>query len=463
MTKSPTLALADFASSIKYEDIPKDVRNKLKFLCLDAIGCALGSTKRAEISKIVNAIKELDNGDLGSIWGLGLRASMPSVALVNGTMVHFLEMDDVHKQSLMHPAAAIVPSAIAACEQIDTDGKDFIVSIVVGYEVAVRIGMAVGPISHRKRGWHATGSCGVFGAAVAAGKILNLNTEEMSWALGLAGIQPTGTWAFAEKGSMNKPFHAGRAAQGGIIAAFLAREGFVGPSNILEASDGGFFKAVSDKFDSSKITQQLGKKYDAFDSSPKIFPCCTYQHAPLYATLKILETNDITPEEIEKISVKTSEMARKTIATIREPKSAMEAQFSLPYGIAVAIFDKEVTLNQFSSERISDRQIIDLAKKVDVTADAVINRQFPEKFPSEVQIRLKNGRKYTQYVAGPPGEPENPVGDEVIENKFRKLSSSIVSSERIGKIIAFFRNLESQGNMAKLIEMIFNRNNESLS
>lgn len=454
MMESPTLALADFASKTKCEDIPQKVRDKVKILCLDAIGCAIGSAKKAEIIRFVNAIKKIDNGNLGSIWGFSSKASISNVALANGTMVHFLEMDDVHKASLMHPAASIVPSALAACEVVDTSGRGFIASLVIGYEIALRIGMGVGPVSHRKRGWHATGSCGIFGAAIAVGKILNLNRDEMSWALGLAGIQPTGTWAFAEKGSMNKPFHAGRAAQGGIIAAFLAQEGFTGPSNILEAYDGGFFKAVSDEFDLLKITDQLSEKYEAFDSFPKIFPCCTYQHAPLYATFKILEEHSIKPDEIEKIIVKTNETAKKSVASIKEPKSVVEAQFCLPYGIAVSIFDKEATLSQFSSERIQDRQVIELAKKVDVIVDPEMNRQFPEKFPAEVEIQLKNGKKYLKYVSGPPGEAENPVSDEVIEKKFKQLSSSILSQEKVEKIITFFQSLESQKNMKDLIEMI---------
>jgi len=451
---SSTLALADFASKIKTEDIPQQVRDKMRILCLDAIGCAIGAVNKDEIVRFANAIKKMDDGHLGSVWGLGLRASLPGVALINGTLVHFLEMDDVHKASLMHPAASIVPSALATCEIEDTSGRDFITSLVIGYEIALRIGMAVGPVSHRKRGWHATGSCGIFGAAVAAGKILGLNRDEMSWGLGLAGIQPTGTWAFAEKGSMNKPFHAGRAAQGGVIAAFLAKEGFTGPPNILEAQDGGFLKAVSDDFDLSKITNQLGEKYEAIDCFPKIFPCCTYQHAPLYATFGILEEHSIRPDEVERIIVKTNETAKKSVAITKEPKSVVEAQFCLPYGIAVSIFDKEATLNQFSPERIQDRQVIELAKRVDVIVDPEMNRQFPEKFPAEVEIQLKDGKKYLKYVSGPPGEAENPVSDEVIEKKFRQLSSSILSQEKVEEIVTFFQNLESQKNMKDLLKMI---------
>lgn len=241
----PTGRLAAFVGNTRYEELPDDVVKKVKECFLDTLGCILEGSKGEEFQKAFTAMNLLGEGS-SRIFGTDERTSLQNSVLLHALMAHATEFDDSHKQSKTHPGAVIIPAALgAAWLHGKISGKQLIASIAAGYEVTLRLGKALGAGEHRLKGWHATATCGIFGAAAAAASILGLDAERIMSALGSAGTQAAGIWAFTSDGSMSKPLHAGKAAQGGLISAVLAQTGFTGSRYILEAEDGGFFKAFA--------------------------------------------------------------------------------------------------------------------------------------------------------------------------------------------------------------------------
>jgi len=455
MDLKTTRILADFASTCSYEKIPGEMLEKQKELILDLIGCGLGAIKRPEAVRALEAISNLEGGQGEAIlWGSPHRATVTSASLVNGILAHTLELDDTHGEGCFHPGAPIIPAAFAVGERLNVSGRDLLTSIVVGYEVGIRLAIGVGPVSHRMHGWHATGTCGVFGAAAASGNLLKLNPEKMSWALGLAGVQHTGTWVFTDDGSMCKRFHAGHAAQGGVISAYLARAGFTGPARVIEAKDGGFFTTTSEDFDLNRVTQGLGERYDAFATSIKPFSCCRHEHSALDGVLRMVKENDLRPNEIKEVVIKTNSSAYKSVAKIVEPTTITEAQFSLPFSIGLAILERRVFLDQFTTERIKDHRVLNLAKKVKISVDPQIDQSYPKHWSAEVQIVTSDGRVLKKYIKDPPGELENPLPKSLIQEKYRDLSNRALPPDRVERVEKMIWNLEELENVRNLTSLL---------
>jgi 2-methylcitrate dehydratase PrpD len=451
MEIGPTQALANFASTCSYEIIPPETREKQKELLLDLLGCALGAVKTPEGLSALQAVSELENGEgPAALWGTSRRASAAGAALMNGILAHTLESDDTHAEGCIHPGAPIIPAAVAVGEAVKASGKDLLAAIVIGYEVGIRIAIGVGPVSHRMHGWHATGTCGAFGAAAATGKLLQLTPQQMAWALGLAGVQHTGTWVFTDDGSMCKRFHAGQAAQGGVNAAYLAWAGFTGPTRVLEAKDGGFFATTSDEYDISRVAKGLGEKYEAALTSPKPFSCCRHTHSTLDAVLRLVSKNSFKPEDVREVFVKTNSSAFKSVGKIVEPQTITEAQFSLPFLIGLAILEKRVFQDQFTMEKIKNPQILTLARKVKISVDPVVDRNYPEHWSSDVRITTSAGNELKMFVKDAPGELGNPLPKNLVQEKYQSLAKAALSPERIEKVEKMVLHMEGIKNVRDL-------------
>jgi 2-methylcitrate dehydratase PrpD len=454
MSTSPSEALAAFAATTGYQKIPKEVVQKQKELTLDLLGCALGAVRAPEAVHAYAALADLeaDNGP-SVVWGAGRRASCPGAALVNGILGHTLELDDTHAEGCIHPATVVVPAALATAEKTGATGKELIASIVVGYEVAIRVAIAVDPVSHRMHGWHATGTCGVLGAAAAAGSLLKLDAARMGWALGLAGVQHTGTWIFTDDGSMCKRFHAGQAAQGGVLAAFLAKAGFTGPRRILEAPDGGLFMAVSDKSDPERIFRGLGEVFEAAVTAPKPFSCCRHEHSTLHGVLKIVEKHHVKAGDVKEVRVKTNSSAYRSVGKIVEPKTVAESQFSLPFSIGLALVDGRVFHDQFTPERFIDPAVLAVARKVKVVLDPEVDSRYPKHWSADVEIETGSG-VFREFVGDPPGEPGNPLPESYIRDKFRHLAKAALSDETAGKMEEMVLSIESVSSVKQLSSLL---------
>jgi 2-methylcitrate dehydratase PrpD len=457
MSRGPSLALANFAANTRFTDLPGQLLQKLKELSLDTLGCALGAVATPEAERGCAAIAHLEEtGGNVTLWGMQRKASVAGAALVNGILSHTLELDDTHAEGAIHPGCVVLPAALAVGERLGVSGKALLSAVAIGYEVAIRVALAVDSVSHRMRGWHATGTCGALGAAAAAGSLLRLDAEHMSWALGLAGVQHTGTWIFTDDGSMCKRFHPGFAAQGGITSAYLAQSGFTGPARVLEAEDGGFFSTTSDAGNGKRVIDGLGETYESVATSPKPFSACRHTHSPLFGVLSLVVKHQLESRDVRAVRVKTNSSAFKSVARIAEPATITEAQFSLPFAIGLAIRDRKIVHDQFTIERLRDAEVLEIARKVHISVDPQIDRCYPKHSQAHVEIETATG-VVAEFVLDHPGEAENPLPPTFIREKFRNLAKQALGEDRLTKVEEMMLNIEQVSDVRHLADLLQNR------
>lgn len=430
-TGSATQDLASFSSELVYGDIPDSAVRLTKMLILDWLGSAIVGSTQKPAKLLLSIVDKLGGTPESTIVAHARKTSCINAALVNGAMSHIVELDDVHKSSILHPGAAIIPAALAMSEREGADGKSLLTAIVAGYDVAIRIGEGVNPSHYRY--WHTTGTCGTFGAAVAAGKILDLDTDGMVNALGSAGTQAAGLWEFASNGSMSKHLHPGKAAANGVLAALLARNGFTGASTIIEGKR-GFCEAMSESYDLSRMTANLGNQFRILEVSLKPYASCRHTHSLIDVILKIRSQTKIRPQDVERIRVRTYSVALQ-IAGNERPRTPFEAKFSLSYCASVALVRGRAGLDSFNSESLNDQAIRDLMGKVEITTDPEFDRQHPGKWPAKVELRTRDGKEYSAMVEFPLGDPENPIKDEDLQAKFKSLASTALEPRRVERIV----------------------------
>ncbi|MEM1537705.1 MAG: MmgE/PrpD family protein [Candidatus Nezhaarchaeales archaeon] len=439
--------LADFIVSVGYEDLPNEVVERAKLCILDWLGAALAGSLEPPANIVTSIIKEAGGREESTIIGMGVKTFCVNAALANGVLGHTVELDDVHEEAIIHPAAPVLPAALAVAERVNASGRDLIVSVVLGYDVEIRIGKAVNPSHYRF--WHPTGTCGTFGATAAAGKILGLNGEEMVHALGIAGTQAAGL--IEVFGTMSKPLNPGRAAENGVWAALLAQKGFTSTRRILEA-ERGYCRATSKDFDPGKITEKLGEKFEIVNNVFKVHASCGHTHGAIDAALLLSKEYNVKPEDIERVVVKTYPIAVDVVGRNYEPKTASEAKFSLPYCLAVTLVYGRVGLTEFSKEKLNDPKVRELSRKVTVTTD-----------PEYVNVRLGSakvvlytidGGRFECRVDTPKGYPENPVTEADLERKFIELASLVLPGERVRRIIEAVKGLEGLERITALTDLL---------
>jgi 2-methylcitrate dehydratase PrpD len=450
--KGVTEILADFLVDTRYDDLPNDVVLYTKRLVLDILGSALAGSKTLEARMAYSFINELGGEHQSTVIAHGRKNSCVNASFANSIMAHAQELDDTHRFSVTHPGGPVIPAALAVSEREASSGKEFILSIVLGYECTVRIANAIQP-SHGKRGFHSMGTCGIFGAATSASKILGLDKEQTLNTLGLAGTQASGIGgSFRGFTDMNLRLNTGIAARNGIVAALLAQKGFLGNKAILE-SDRGFGTAFSDKIDFKEITKDLARSYKIIETSIKPYSCCRHHHAAIDAVFQIMKTESIDPDKIEEVEIRTYSTAV-TRPHRYAPLNILDAQFSYPYIIAVAILEGAVMPWQFTEEKIRDPRIHEMAKKVFVVEDPEMTELYPDKWPAMVTIKMNNDRKYDCRVDLAKGEPENPLTNEELHNKFVSLATTVINEEKIDRIIKMVSKLQELDELGKLTKQL---------
>jgi len=454
--KSITEQFADFVIKTNAENIPSMVVEDTKKCIIDSLGVTLSGYAFKDVQGIIREFKKHDSNQDVSVLGQRTKLSLLNGVMINGTMGHALEMDDVHKKAKVHAGAVIVPAAFSLSEYLQSSGQKFIEAVLCGYEIMIRVGQGMGASSHREKGWHATSTAGTFGAAAAAAKLFNFNKTQTVSALGLAGTQSSGLWAFKEDGASCKKFHSGMAAHSGILAGLLTAGGMTGPRRIIEADDGGLFKAVSDNYNYDIATNNLGLDYEITQVDRKPFACCRSMHPSITAIFK-MKNNDLKVEEIKKINVNTYEIAIKQCYFTKKPKDVNEAKFCIPYGVAVALLDGNASVGQFTEDRVKDPQVLALAEKVVVEATEKYNKQYPEKWSCEVIIEKKDGSVLTEEVQYAKGDFKNPLSDQELKNKYRLLAGPFLNSVEIEKTLVLLEELHTLNNIKDLAE-VFSHN-----
>eukprot|EP00130_Batrachochytrium_dendrobatidis_P008661 XP_006683536.1 hypothetical protein BATDEDRAFT_15191 [Batrachochytrium dendrobatidis JAM81] len=418
-------ALAGYIRSTNFEAIPEEVVSFTKLCILDYFGSAFAGASKPPIQMIDELVKEM-GGEEQATLVTGGKSSVINASLVNGAASHIVELDDIHKSSIIHAATVVVPAALAIAEWKKVTGKDLITAVVVGYEVCYRIGEAVSP-SHYYY-FHNTATCGTFGAAAASAKLLNLSEEEIVHALGSAGTQAAGLWEFIEDGAMSKQLHPGKAAMNGAISALLAKKGFTSASKILEGNR-GFFRAMSAEYDDIKITYKLGEEFKIMENSFKIHASCRHTHHAMDLMIELAADRKLELEDIDKIIVKTYQVAI-NITDNMDPTTIYASKFSLQFCTALALLKGQGGLDAFTDETLRDEAIRTLMKKVEVIADPDIDKMYPEKWGAKVEVYLTTGKIITKVTDFPKGDPENPVVAEELVSKFMKLAKDFSDHER---------------------------------
>ncbi|XJZ28715.1 MmgE/PrpD family protein [Bacillota bacterium Lsc_1132] len=425
--------LAEYVCHTNFESLPKEVVEFTKICILDWYGSAIAGKDLEPIQAIKEMTEEWGGNEQASLI-TGGKSSIGNAILVNAAASHIVELDDIHKASIIHAGTVVIPSAVAVAEAYGLSGKELITAIVVGYEVAYRIGEAVSP-SHYYY-WHNTATCGTFGSAAAVAKLLNLNVEQTMDALGNSGSQAAGLWEFIEDGANTKQLHTAKAAYNGTIAALLAKKNFTAASKILEGRR-GFFQAMSQNADPSRITTNLGEHFKITENSFKLHASCRHTHSAIDCILDIMNDHCLSYQEIKHITVKTYQ----TVINITDnpnPDSVYAAKFSLQFCVSLAVFKGSAFLSDFTIDSLQTPEILELIKKVEIFVDPYYEKAYPEKWGAKVEIETENGTVFIKETDYPKGDPEKMASKEELIEKFLTLTDGKVENAE-ETVAAIFR------------------------
>lgn len=436
-----TSVLVDFVCSLDSSEVPANVRKEAVRTFLNWIGCAIGGSTHSTLDIAISALRPFFGREQAQVLGRNLRSDIFNAAMLNGMSSHVLDYDDTHLKTIIHPAGPVASALLALAEHRPVTGSEFVTALVLGIEVECRIGNAVYP-DHYERGWHITGTCGTFGAAAACGRLLNLTTESMAAAFGIAASQPVGLKI--QFGTMTKCLHPGRAAHNGLTAAMLAASGYTAASNCLEGIN-GWGQAVSTRQDWSQALAALGHQYESSLNTYKPFACGIVIHPAIDAGIRLREAHTIAPENIKEIVLKANPLV-KSLTGNPSPTTGLESKFSVHHAVAAAIVQGDGGPQQFSDAAVAEPSIAALRQRVTLIVDGSIP---PEK--CELTIQMATGQKLSVYVEDAIGSIANPMSDEALAEKCHRLSDDVVGRARTAKLIELCWGIESMADVKELV------------
>jgi 2-methylcitrate dehydratase PrpD len=450
-----TRDLARFGAALRYQDIPAEAVARIKLSLLDSLGCCLfGATlpwtrKVAELADIEQA------KPVATLIGLGRRTSPALAALVNGTSGHAFELDDIHKESIIHAGSIATPVALNLAEAKGgkVSGKDLLTAMVAGYEIGHRVGNAA-TMSLFFRGFHPQGTSGAFVAAATAARMLNLDVTQFQHALGMAGSQAGGLMA-AQEGAMVKRFHSGRAAQSGVYAAQLASRGFTGILDALEAPYGGYLSTYSDKPNPPRLTDGLGKTWETLNVGYKPHASVTSIHSALDALSELMQEHKLKAGDIAKVETGLSPMTHVHCAWEYKAQGVTAAQMNLYYGMAVIALDGAAFTEQFREARLADPQILDFISRISASVDPEIEKMgAPFRHASRVAITTRDGKRHEKLALHRRGSPENPLAPEEVIHKFRNVVAPCMDKPDAERIITTVGRCEQLADIGELAALV---------
>lgn len=449
-----TANLARFSSALKYDDIPKEVVTKVKELILDNLGVIIFGNQTEWVKMIAEMVEEMGATPRSLIIGRKIRTSSSFAALVNASAGHAFEFDEIHTASVLHPGSIIVPVVLALAEsEGNCSGRDFITSAVAAYEVGCRVGNATGS-GLFFRGHHPQGSVGVFPASIAASKILHLDAEKTQNALGIAGSHSVGLMA-AQEGAMVKRMHSGSAAQNGIYGAILARKGFTGISNVIEASFGGFIQTFSANPIKENLMLNLGKTWETLKVGYKPYATVASIHTALDGLLAVMVENNLNANDIENIEVGCSKFTHIHCAWEYKPAGVTGAQMNLFYGMAMIAIDGDAGDKQFREDRLEDPEVLSLIKRMKAYIDPEIEAKGPAfRHGNKLKLKTKDGKIFERHEPFRRGTLENPARPGDIEKKFRTLAGRVFDENVVQKILLFVQHLEKHESLNELFNLL---------
>ena len=439
--------LSKFLAEFHIENGPPELVLAAKLRILDTIGPAVGALNDPMWQSIAKQYYELDSGTIrkSSVWGQNKKTSPLISVFLNGMVSHILEMDDVHAGSKAHVGAVVVPAAWSVGEYLGSTPMELLESVICGFEALGRIGAAIGAAGHRARGWHVTGTVGPFAAAAAVAKLLKLDAEHTLYALGIAGTQASGLWAFLKDGATNKVLHPARAAVNGTEAAFLAKAGMSGSRYILDAEDGGLFPATSDDYDISIVDRDLGKTYEILNIDTKPYPSCRSTHPGIDAAFNLIKRVEFNPDDIESVDIGTYLVGYKQTGASdisKKPLKQLDARFSMPYCVSCVFIDREFGLDQIEPEHILQEPYQKLLQRIRIYPDDELSAKYPAHWGVDMKVHMRNGTEYRELVSDPSGSAANPMTPEQIRAKAVGLARRTIGAEGAEAMANSIMNIE---------------------
>jgi 2-methylcitrate dehydratase PrpD len=445
----PTLSrqFAQFARALSFQHLSSEHREKVKTYLLDWLGCAYAGKNQPSTRMMVKTAHSLGGNSESTMIPDEGRTMCLLAALVNGAASHVVEMDDLHRESVLHPAAAVLPALMALAERQHASGKDLMVAISCGYEVAIRTAIGVGTSHYHF--WHTTGTCGTFGAAAGSAKLLGLNEDQFVWALGSAGTQAAGLWEFLSESAMSKVLHPGKSSMNGLLAALLAQQGFTGPSRILEGPK-AFFRATSSDFDENRALAGLGKEFFVERNSLKYHASCGHTHSSIDAVLQATGARPMPVDEIQHVDVWVYQASVDLLGDVK-PTTPYLGKFNLPFCIATALIHGHVNLTDFTEERLKDPGIRSLMERITINSDKGLTKSYPRKWPARAEIITSDGQRLKGAIEYPKGDPENPLRQEEVIGKFMGLTDCMIPKAVAQGIAERVLNLEDVRDVNQLL------------
>lgn len=433
-----TALLADFTVETTFSDIPSEAIDHSQTAIRDYIGVALYGSHHDVGDRIASYVDANASGDQSTVFCRG-RASMPGAALANGAFGHAIDYDDTFESIVIHPTSPVFAAALAAAESIDASSRDLLTGYVVGCEVAFRVGHSTYP-EHYQNGWHATGTIGTFGAAAAAGSVLDLEQPQVVHAFGIAASLSSSLKK--NFGSMTKPLHAGHAGEMGVRAALLAQEGFTADEAVLEDDLGyGEVMTIRDGYDPSEITEGLGESWNVTDIGYKPYPSGVITHAAMDAMRKLVSEHDLTPEEVDRITVSLEEAASEMLIHA-QPENALQAKFSIEFCLAAILREGEAGIHEFTDEYVAAPETRATIDKVDRAFEEDLFGDDFAGYGATVQIETTAGDRLEAEERYAPGSPNNPVSEARLRDKFYECTETRLKRSEAEELEATIRRLE---------------------
>lgn len=418
MTLRPdvTRALAEWIVDCDLYSIPDDVQQEGVRTFVNWLGCAVGGARHETVDRALAALTQFSGEKTSTVLGRGERLDALHAALLNGITSHVLDYDDTHLKTIIHPAGPVASALLAVAETREVSGRDFLNALIVGVEVECRIGNSVYP-DHYDRGWHITGTAGVFGAAAAVGRLLKLDVRQMTWALGIAATQSSG---FREMfGTMCKSFHPGRAAQNGALAAFLAQANFDSSEQAIEAPR-GFANVMSDKQDYNEILGGLGETWEAGLNSYKPFACGIVIHPTIDGCIQFREELRDQVSKIARVELVAHPLVLELTGKT-EPKTGLEGKFSVFHSAAAALLRGDGSPTAFTDEAVNNPELMAMRRKVEVTTDRACHEA-----SVTITVTLEDGRRLEKHIERCIGSLEKPLSNDQIDTKFRGQAALVI-------------------------------------
>lgn len=432
------LKLGTYIDKLTYSDLPEPVIHATKRCLIDYMAAAIPGGLEPPAMALQTALNDDLNHGKARLIPSNMSATPRAAALINGTASHTLEVDDIYRNAIYHPGPPVISAAIAALQPVQGSGADLITGIVAGYEVSNRIGAAIQPAHYDY--WHTTGTVGAFGACVSAAKILGLSAMQCKHALANAATMAAALQQAFRSDAMSKPLHAGRAAETGVLCAQMAAAGVTGADNMLEG-ERGFGNAMSHDVDWQNAFVNLGTDYTITQITQKVHCCCGHTFAAIDAILELRKQLELSCKTVKSIQVSSYRKAQEVCGNTN-PQTAFEAKFSLPYVAAVAAIDGRVGISAFADTRLQDEDVRKLMDKVEVVVGDDAEAAFPAQRSASVVIEMIDGEQLTHHAPTRRGDPDNPLSDQDIENKFHELVGPILNFEQRQLMIANIWSLE---------------------